>query len=92
MGGAEFLDAENEFFYDKAADELYLYCPPPAGAAFKRPSGVPQQIGFVYCAFYGRAGRLTAKNGGFRPGQSTGLARRRPSSRSDCRSPKNHIK
>jgi hypothetical protein len=66
VDGAEFLDAENEFFYDKAADELYLYCPPPAGA-FKRPSGVSQKIGFVYSAFYGRAGCLTAKNGGFRP-------------------------
>jgi hypothetical protein len=38
--------------------------PGPPGAV-KRPRRFPQQIGFLWGLLYGRAGRLTAKNGGF---------------------------
>ena len=34
------------------------------------------QIGSVWCFLYGRAGRLTAKNGGLRPVQAHALAER----------------
>ena len=51
--------------------------PGPPGPA-KRPCRFPQLIGFLWRFLYGRSGRLTAKNGGFRPGQTSGSWRRRP--------------
>jgi hypothetical protein len=40
--------------------------------AVKHPHRSPQLNRFCMAALYGRAGRLTAKNGGFRPGQKRG--------------------
>ena len=66
--------------------------PEARGEAQRQPSG-PARGGYAPLAFptvdllsmellYGRAGRLTAKNGGFRPGQSRGA---RPRARSGTR-------
>jgi hypothetical protein len=47
------------------------YCAGPPGA-LKRPQRFPQRIGFVWHFCMGAQGAFkTAKNGGFRPGQST---------------------
>ena len=46
------------------------YCPgPPRGV--QAPSALSDVNRFSMVLLHGRAGRLTAKNGGFRPGQCT---------------------
>jgi hypothetical protein len=63
---------------------LDQHCPGRARAS-KRPLCSPQSIGFCTALLCGRAGRLTAQYGGFRPGQSAsapGTARR---AAPDCR-------
>ena len=46
---------------------------PGRPGAVKRPSRFPYENPFCMGLLYGRAGRLTAKNGGFRPGQEAGF-------------------
>jgi hypothetical protein len=49
--------------------EVGMFGPGRPGAV-KRPQRFPMKIHFVWGFLYGRAGRLTAETGGFRPGQS----------------------
>ena len=55
-------------------EHAFLGCPGPDGA-FKRPA-FPTVNRFSMAPLYGRAGRLTAKNGGFWHGQSWWCCRR----------------